>query len=67
VLQIYYKPDSKIIYLSIALASSIGPLELSLAAFFFIAFKLNFFKPFLEAFLGVGLVGVLVSNLLSKK
>ena len=62
-----YKPNSKIIYLSIALASSTGPLELSLAAFFFIAFELDFFKPFLEAFLGVGLVGVLVSNLLSRK
>ena len=66
-LRTYYEPDSKIIYLSTALVSSIGPPELSLAAFFFIAFKLDFFKPFLEAFLGVGLAGVLVSNLLSRK
>ena len=66
-LRIRYEPDSKINYLSIAITSSIGPLELSLAAFFFIAFKLDFFKLFLEVFLGVGLVGVLLSDLLSRK
>ena len=38
-----YQPNSKIIYLSIALASSIGPLELSLTAFSLV-FKLGFFK-----------------------
>ena len=67
VLRTRYELDSKIIYLSTASASSAGPLELSLAAFFFIAFKLDFFKPFLVTFLGGGLAGVLASDLLSRK
>ena len=66
-LQIYNEPNSKIIYLFIAKVSFIGPLKLPLVAFFFIAFKLDFFKRFLEAFLGVGLVGVLLFNLLFRK
>ena len=66
-LQTCYKLNPKIIYLSIALVSSTSPPELSLVAFFFKAFKLDFFNRFLKAFLGAGLVGVLVSNLLSRK
>ena len=62
-LQTCYKPNFKIIYLFIAKVSSAGPPELPLAAFFFVAFELDFFKAFLK----VGLVGVLLSNLLFRK
>ena len=48
-----------VIYLSIASVSSVGPLELALKAFFFLAFKLAF-KGFLKVVLKVGLVEVLV-------
>ena len=48
-------------------STSTSPPEFSLAAFFFVAFELDFFEPFLEAFLGAGLAGVSAFNLLSRK
>ena len=59
VLRICLESNFNIIYLFTALASSTGPLELALVAFFFLAFELAF-KRFLEVILGVRLAEVLI-------
>ena len=58
-LQTHLESDFNVIYLFTALASSAGPPELALVAFFFLAFELAF-KRFLEVILEAGLVKVLV-------
>ena len=52
--------DSNVIYSSTASASSAGPPELALVAFFFLAFELAF-ERFLEVVLGAGPAEVPVS------